>query len=771
MEQASVRVLVVDDDEDDYVIVRDLFRSISEKFDLTWASTYEQGIEAILASRWDVCLTDYRLGAHSGLDLLAAVMAQPIQPQVILLTGEGDHDVDVTATQAGAADYLVKGELTAALLERSIRYALERGRTLKALRNATELAQSMNLAKSAFLAAMSHEIRTPMNAILGMADMLWESPLNTEQMQYVEVFRRAGSGLLLLINDILDLSKIEAGHLELERVAFDLEEVVDQAIELTAVKARAKGIVLLSHLSPGVETSLMGDPSRLRQVLVNLLGNAVKFTHSGEVVLTVVDSAAGKPGRIDFAVSDTGMGIPSEQLETIFDDFVQADASITRKHGGTGLGLGISRRLVEHMGGCLTATSSLGKGSTFRFTAQLDPAPENTRKFRVPLGDFHGKRVLLIDDNATNCFILRETLQAWGLESDTFRFPADALAHLPEAMASKHPYSLVLLDSCMPGMDGFQAAGEIGRISVGLPMVMLTSDARPGDTARRLEAGLSGYAVKPVTRANLLRLICEAMEKRVGPDLDSAGTEDCTKKVPVEQARILVAEDSADNRMLVEVYLKASPYELTFEEDGQATVDRFATSDFDLILMDVQMPVMDGLSATRAIRALEKERGTALIPIIALTANASSQDIERSAEAGCNAHLSKPITKMELIGAIEKHRRQPKTEVRQMGSLETIRIEIPPGFENIAPGYLAKRRKEVPEMHNLIAVSDFARLAIMSHNLKGTGGGYGFPELTRLGAALEQSAKQKDCGTLRTQMSELANYLDHVELIAACDPS
>jgi PAS domain S-box-containing protein len=677
-------------------------------------------------------------------------------------------DVRVSVTAVRNPDGSLQGflavgiDITAAkLLEHDLRVNNEK------LAEETRRAEQANLAKSNFLAAMSHEIRTPMNAILGMSDMLAESQLDAEQMQFVEVCRRAGANLLVLINDILDLSKIEAGHLELESVEFDLEEVVDQVIELTAVKARAKGIVLLSHLSSGVATSLTGDPTRLRQVLINLLGNAVKFTDSGEIVLTARNDESGKSGQIEFAVSDTGIGIPSDKLETIFDDFIQADTSTTRRYGGSGLGLGISRRIVEAMGGRLTATSSTGKGSTFRFTAQFDPAPEKAQKVRAALGDLHGKRVLLIDDNATNCFILRETLQAWGLKSDTFRLPAEALARLPEEMAGEHPYSLVIIDDCMPGMGGFEAAAEIRRIAGGLPIVMLSSDAKPGDTTRRVQAGLAGYAVKPVARAHLLRLVCDAMTMRECPEPHAVGSVNRKENEPVKPARLLVVEDSPDNRLLVQVYLKGSPYQLTFEEDGKAAVDRFATSDFDLILMDVQMPVMDGLAATRAIRALEWERGTPSIPIIALTANASLHDIERSLNAGCNCQLSKPISKLELLGAIEKYRRQPKpVEGTQSVSLEAIRIEMPPGLEDIVPGYLANRRKEVSEMIELLAASDFARLSVLGHNLKGTAGGYGFPDLIRLGAALERSAEQTDSGTLRTQMTDLGNYLDRVQLIA-----
>jgi PAS domain S-box-containing protein len=680
-------------------------------------------------------------------------------------------DVRVSVTALRNPDGSLQGflsvatDITAAkFLEHELRVNNEK------LAEQTRRAEEANLAKSNFLAAMSHEIRTPMNAILGMSDMLAESQLDAEQMQYVEVFRRAGANLLILINDILDLSKIEAGHLELENVDFDLEEVVDQAIELTGVKTRAKGIGLMSHLSPGLATALAGDPTRLRQVLINLLGNAVKFTEAGEVLLTVQNHQSGKPGEVEFTISDTGIGIPPGQLENIFNSFTQADSSITRKYGGTGLGLEISRRLVEHMGGGLTGENRAGGGSTFRFNAQFEPRSQSSRKAPIEVTDFHGCRVLVIDDNATNRFIMGETLNVWGIESAEFGAPAEALASLCAAIDAKRPYSMVLVDSEMPGMDGFETTARIKQVAPDLPVVMFTSDARPGDVLRRREAGLSGYAVKPVKRGELLRLMCDAMQLRDGAEARTPGSASHKETAPAKALRILIAEDSADNRLLVEVYLKGSPHQLTFAEDGKVAVDRFAAETFDLILMDMQMPVMDGLTAARAIRAIERERQADATPIIALTANARRQDIELSANAGCNHHLSKPISKHNLLSAIEEYGQTTALgDAPGAESAESIGIEMPPGLEEIVPGYLASRRGELPEMMALLAASGFDRLAVLGHNIKGTGSSYGFPELTRMGAALEYSAKQMDPGALSIQLTELKNYLGRVQLVAPSD--
>jgi CheY-like chemotaxis protein len=462
---------------------------------------------------------------------------------------------------------------------------------------------------------------------------------------------------LTLINNLLDLSKIEAGHVELEQIDFDLEDIVHRTVELMDAKARAKGVALLCRIAPDVHTSLIGDPGRLQQILVNLIGNAVKFTDRGEIVVTVQAQESRGPGYIDVSVADSGIGIPPEMCETIFGDFIQADASTTRRYGGSGLGLGICRRLVTQMGGALTVTSIPGEGSTFRFTAVFgagmqSPSPSSQGTEAI-VADFCGRRVLVINNNPTERLFLRETLHAWGLEIDESSLLEEALSRVAQAMADVRPYALVLFDSCMPIMDSFEAVGRIQKISPELPVVMLTSYAQPGHAGGVNGIGLGGYAVKPVKRADLLRVIGDAMKGRRPP---AAEIEDASKKrCGTKRLRILFAEDSPDNRFLMQTYLKGSLHELTFAEDGEDAIDQFRAGSFDLVLMDMHMPVVDGLTATRAIRVLEQNQGLAPIPIVALTANACPKDAETCRTAGCSAYLSKPISKARLLSALEEY--------------------------------------------------------------------------------------------------------------------
>jgi len=389
----------------------------------------------------------------------------------------------------------------------------------------------------------------------------------------------------------------------------------------------------------------------LRQVLLNLIGNAVKFTESGQVVLAIQDPQQGSQDLLEFSISDTGIGIPAEQLETVFEDFKQGDSSTTRKYGGSGLGLAISRGIVERMGGTISAASEIGKGSTFRFSARLQPIRERREETVMAVQDFQGHCVAIVDSSATNRLILRETLAVWGIETAEFASCEDTLADLAKMPPGRCRYSCIVIDSRIDRRiesgisttNGFETGARIRAIFPDLPLVMLSSDDHPGDEARSRESGFSGYAARPVSRAALLQLISKPLERaRIavpGPHGKSL--------------RVLVAEDSPDNRLLVQLYLEGGPYALTFAEDGRQAVEQAATAAYDVILMDLQMPVMDGLTATRRIRAMERERGERAIPIMALSANARPEDVEGSLEAGCTAHLSKPISKRRLRAALD----------------------------------------------------------------------------------------------------------------------
>lgn len=510
-----------------------------------------------------------------------------------------------------------------------------------------------------------------MNAIIGMAELLWETPMTPEQRRYVHVFRSAGEVLLNLIDDILDLSKVEAGEIELESMAFDLPQLLDKTCEVMAMNAEEKGLELVCHVQPEVPANLTGDPTRLRQILVNLLGNAIKFTERGEVVLQVGVTEPALPDRPDlptarttlqFAVRDTGIGIPAEKLDAIFDKFSQADASTTRKYGGTGLGLPISRRLAELMGGRMWVESHPGKGSTFSFTAQFGVAGQSQQRTKPAEVNLNGMRVLVVDDNATNRMILTATMSQWGGLAREVESGEEALAELRRARDAGKPYQLVLLDRRMPAMDGFEVAECLNQDSslAGLAVMMLTSDARGGDITRSKELGMAGYLVKPIKRSELREAINNAMS-RVTADAEGSMDSAVPATAVPKRLNVLLVEDAVTNRFLIEAYLKQTPYQVDVAENGEIAVQKYMAGNYDLVLMDMQMPVMDGYTATRHIRRWESTHGLHPTPIIALTAHALLEDIQKSLEAGCNAHLTKPVKKAALLETMDAYAKRGKT--------------------------------------------------------------------------------------------------------------
>jgi PAS domain S-box-containing protein len=536
-----------------------------------------------------------------------------------------------------------------------VRNITDRKRVETELIAARETAESASGAKSEFLSSMSHEIRTPMNAVLGMAQLLAETELSEDQRHYLDLMVANGNSLLDLINSILDLAKIESGRMQLEHCEFDLTELVGKTIATLGVRAHSKGLELVARIVPGVPEKLIGDPLRLRQILTNLIGNAIKFTDSGEVVLEVDHSALPHDLlELRFTVTDTGIGISPDKLDSIFRNFTQADSSTTRKYGGSGLGLAIAHRLVGLIGGQMSVESELGKGSRFSFTAlfgQALNANDSPVKTAISLSGF---RMLIADHSRINRLVLHEMLADTGAEIDEAANGNSALNAIRQAAEEGRPYQFILLDMVMPSVDGFEVARRLRNYNLTLKSLlpMLSSDELKPQITRLQQLGLATYLVKPIARKDLLEAI------RTFIDETQRGRAPVSRVRPDTQqtaARwILVAEDSPDNRLVIAAYLRREPYRVDFAEDGKQAFEKFIANLYDLVLMDIQMPVMDGLEATAAIRGWEIEHGRVSIPIVALTAYALEEDVGRALSAGCTLHISKPLRKQPLLECIRE---------------------------------------------------------------------------------------------------------------------